>query len=51
MFFWKKMDFRSKNRFSAKCKNSHFSIILPVTVLVVNVGHFFGGPEGPTKFY
>ena len=49
-FFWKKMDFRPKNCFSAKRKNSRFSVIPAVTVSVVNMSHFFGGPDGPIKF-
>ena len=44
------MDFRPKNRFSAKFKNSCSSVIPAMTVSIVNMGHFFGGPDGPTKF-
>ena len=36
--------------FSAKRKNGLFSVIPAGTWSVVNVGHFLGGPDGPTKF-
>ena len=39
-----------KNGFSAKHKNGPFSVIPVRTRSVVNVGHFFGGPDGPIKF-
>ena len=38
------------NDFLAKRKNGHFSVILAGTKSVVIVGHFFDGPDGPTKF-
>ena len=49
-FFWKQTDFRPIFRFSAKPKNSRFSIIPAGTRSVVNVGHFLGGPYGPYYF-
>ena len=36
--------------FLAKRKNACFSVNSAGTKSVVNVGHFFGGPDGPTKF-
>ena len=35
--------------FLAKRKNGRFSVIPAGTRSVVNVGHFFSGPDGPTK--
>ena len=49
-FFGKKMDFRPKNRFLAKSKNSHFPVIPAVTVSVVNVGHFLVAQMVPPSF-
>ena len=49
VFYWEKTDSLPENRVSAKCKNGRFSEILAGPRFVVNVGHFFGGPEGPTK--
>ena len=49
-FCWKKRTFCQKERLLAKSKNSHFSVIPAGTRSVVIVGHFFYGPDGPTKF-
>ena len=51
VFFLEKNGFlASKKRFSAKRKNRPFSVIPAGTRSIVNVGHFVGGPGGPTKF-
>ena len=50
-FFGEKKDFRPKKHFSAKRKNSQFSVILAGTRSVAGwLESFFDGPEGPTKF-
>ena len=49
-FFWQKTDFRPVFPFLAKRKSGHFSVIPAGTGSVVNVGHFFGDPDGPNKF-
>ena len=41
--------FWPKKQLLAKRLNSRFSIILAGTRSIVIVGHFFNGPDGPTK--
>ena len=48
-FFLQKTDFLPIFRFLAKRKNGRFSVSPAGTRSVVNVGHFFSGPDGPTK--
>ena len=49
-FFKNKTDIWADLCFSAKRKNSRFSIIPARTRSFVIVGYFFGGLDGPTKF-
>ena len=48
--FLEKTGFLAKKHFTAKRKNGRFSIIPAGTRSIVIVGHFFDGPDGPTKF-
>ena len=48
--FLEKNGFLAKKHFTAKRKNGRFSIIPAGTRSIVIVGHFFDGPDGPTKF-
>ena len=50
-FFWDKTHFWPKKHFSAKPKNGYFSVIPAQTESVVILGHFFDGPDSPTKFH
>ena len=50
-FFGKKRIFGQKKHFSAKRKSGCFSVIPAGTRYVVIVGHFFAGPDGPTKIW
>ena len=42
--------FLAKKHFLAKRKNGRFSVIPAQPWSVVILGHFFDGPDGPTKF-
>ena len=50
VFFWEKRTFGQKKHFSAERKNGHYSEIPVRTRSIVIVGHFFDGPDSPTKF-
>ena len=47
---FKKKRFLTRFPLFSKRKNDRFFVILARTLSVVNVGHFFDGPDGPTKF-